>query len=418
MRLYKQELKRLFLMKRTKTIFIIAIVMSVLLAVLASEFNDANISVDGNIIELHGKEAISFLEEASSAGNGEVTIERLKAALQTYQDLYNEYEMDPLKPGMSVGKFPLDVYWDKVHPINPMLRMLTTAYGTNEKRADLMSLNLSDIDKFYEMCGSRLEDAMKSDDMLKDPEYISKAQSIYNNSVKKPFMVSHGYTRDAFDYVSFTIIILVLLSAVMAAPVFSEKYESGEDSVIRCTELGKGKLVGATLMAMITVSSMMYLTGISVHLLVLDMIFGIDALKESVQVLYTVYSLPALSLFGLQIVLALTGWICCITITVMATCISAIMQEASTAMVISIIMVVLPTFIYMGIGSVNWLLALMPSSTVGLTNNMLYSLVDLRFLRMGSMVVWYPVVLVIADIIETVVFGLLSHFAYTRHQVR
>ena len=99
MRLYKQELKRLFLMKRTKTIFIIAIVMSVLLAVLASEFNDANISVDGNIIELHGKEAISFLEEASSAGNGEVTIERLKAALQTYQDLYNEYEMDfPLQP--------------------------------------------------------------------------------------------------------------------------------------------------------------------------------------------------------------------------------------------------------------------------------------------------------------------------------
>ena len=418
MRLYKQEFRRLFLMKRTKIIFIIAIGMSVLLALLASEFNDANVPDDrGNIIALHGKEAISFLEEASAAGNGEVTIENLKSALQTYQDLYNEYGKDPSKPGLSDDKFPLDVYWDKIHPINPRLRMLTTAYGTNEKPADLMSLKSSDLDGFYEACESRLEDTMRSDDMLRDPEYISKAQSIYSK-VKRPFTVSHGYTRDAFDYVSFTILILVLLSAVMAAPVFSERYESGEDSIIRCTEFGRGKLIGAALMAMLTASSFMYLVGIGAHLLVSDMIYGTDALKESVQVLYTVYSLPSLSILGLQIVLALTGWLCCIAITVMATCISAIMQESSTAMVISIIMVVLPTFMYMGIGSVNWVLALMPSATVGLSNNMLYSLVDLRFLKIGGMAVWYPVVLVIADIIEMVAFGVFARFAYIRHQVR
>lgn len=418
MRLYKQELKRLFLMKRTKIIFIIAMGMSVLLALLASEFVDANVTdSDGNIVALHGKEAISFLEEASASGNGEVTIERLNAALQIYQDLYSEYGMDPLKPGMSDDRFPLDVFWEKVYPINPLLRMLMTAYGTGEKQADLMSLHPSDIDRFYEACESRLEVAMKSDDMLKDPEYISKARSIYN-SVKMPFTVSHGYTRDAFDYVSFTILILVLLSAVMAAPVFSEKYESGEDSVVRCTEFGMGKLVGVTQMAMLTVSSLMYLLGIGVHLLVSDMIFGTGTLRESVQVLYIAYSLPSLSLLGLQFVLALTGWICCITITVMAMCISAIMREASSAMVISIILVVLPTFMYMGIGSVNWLLALMPSAGVGLTNNMLYSLVDLRFLRVGSNVFWYPIVLIITDIIEMVAFGVFARLAYIRHQVR
>ena len=418
MGLYKQELKRLFLMKRTKVIFIIAVVMSILLAVLASGFNDANVpDAEGNTIWLHGKDAISFLKDSSSDGNGEVTIDNLKAALQTYQDLYNEYGIDPQRAGMSEEKFPLDIYWEKVHPINPLLRMLTIAYGNNEKQADLMSLKPEDVDSFYDICEARLENAMKSDEALNDSEYISKALSLYEG-VGKPFTVSHGYTRDAFDYISITILVLVLLSAVMIAPVFSERYESGEDSVIRCTEFGKGKLVITTLIAVITVSSLMYVLGIVTHILVSDMIFGFDTLKESVQVLYTVYSLPSLNVLGLQIVLALTGWVCCIAITVMAAWISAVMQEISTAMVISIVMVVLPTFMYRGIGSVNWLLALMPSAAVGLNNNMLYSLVDLRFLKMGSNVVWYPVALVISDIIEVVAFGFFARFAYVMHQVR
>lgn len=418
MRLYKQELKRIFMAKRTKVIFLIAIVMSVLLALLASEFNDANVpDGEGNIIELHGNEALQYIKDASSSGNGEVTIESLKEDLQRYQDLYNEYGVDPLKPGRSDDAFPLDVYWDQVCPIRSSLLMMTIAFGTNERKADLMSLTQSDIDDFYGACESRLEDAMKSDDLLNDPDYISKAKSIYGDAARS-LTISHGYTRDAFDYVSITILILVLLSAVMVAPVFSERYESGEDSVIRCTEFGRGKLVRMTLMAVLTVTSIMYLLGIGVHLLVSDMIFGMDTLKESVQVLYTVYSLPSLNLLGLQIVLALTGWVCCIAITVMATCISAIVRETSTAMVMSIIMVFLPTFIYMGIGSVSWSLALMPSALVGSSNNMLYSLMDLRFLKLGGMVLWYPVVLVITDIIETVVFGIISHFAYIRHQVR
>lgn len=417
MRLYKQELKRLFLMKRTKVIFIIAIALSILFAVLASEFNDANVpDAEGNTTWYRGKDAITFLKEASSSGNGEVTIDSLKSALQTYQDLYNEYGMDPLRDEIGEKKFPLDVYWEKVYPIRPLLRMLTTAYGTNEKQAELMSLTSEDIDRFYEVCGSRLEKAMKSDEVLRDPAYISKAMSIYEG-VNKPFTVSHGYTRDAFDYISITILVLVLLSAVMVAPVFSERYESGEDSIIRCTEFGRGKLVKTTLIAVVTLSSIMYLLGIGAHLLVSDMIFGTDTLKESVQVLYTVYSLPSLNVLGLQIVLALTGWICCIAITVMATWISSVMQETSTAMVISIIIVVLPTFVYMGIGCVNWLLAIMPSASVGLNNNMLYSLVDLRFLKIGGNVVWYPAVLVISDIIEIVAFGAFSRFAYIRHQV-
>ncbi len=345
MRLYKQELKRILLTKRTKIIFVIAIVISIMFALLAKEFNDANVpDKEGNIIELHGKDAIAFLKDASSAGNGEVTTERLKEALKTYQDLYKEYGVDPLE-----GKFPLDVYWEKVKPIRQMLGLLSTAYGSNEKQADLMALEQSDIDRFNEVCRSRLENAMKTDELLKNPEFINKAQSLYNNSIEKPVTISYGYTRDAFDYITITILLLVLLSAVMTAPVFSERYESSEDSVTRCTEYGRGKLVRTTILAVLTVSSLMYMLGIGLHLLVSDMIFGMDTLKESVQVLYSVYSLLAFDLLGLQVVLLLSGWLCCIAVTVMTMCISATVQGTSTAVVLSIVMVFLPTFIYSGI---------------------------------------------------------------------
>ena len=414
MRLYKQELKRLFLSARVKVIFLSAIVLSLLLALLPSEFSDANVPDEqGNIHPLHGVEAIKYIEEISSSGNGEVTPDRLKEALQTYQDLYYEYGVDPLES----SDFPLDVYWEQIRPIRPLLRMIAIAYGTNMKDADLMSLHPDDMDRFYEACELRLVNVMESDYILKDADFIRKATTIYDN-VKKPFIVSQGYTRDAFDYISLTIFMLVLLSSVMAAPVFSERYASGEDSVIRCTEFGRGKIVRTTLMAVFTISSLMYFMGIGIHLLVSDMIFGTDTLRESVQDLYTVYSLPALNLFELQIILALTGWLCCITVTFMATCISAFTQEASTAMVLSIIMVFLPIIIFAGIGTVSWILAMFPAASEGLNNNMLYSLLDLRFLRMGGNVFWYPMVLVIANLIEIPLFGIISNYAYSRHQVR
>ena len=171
-------------------------------------------------------------------------------------------------------------------------------------------------------------------------------------------------------------------------------------------------------MAVFTISSVMYFWGIGVHLLVSDMIFGMDTLKESVQVLYSVYSLPSLNLFELQIVLALTGWLCCIAVTFMVTCISTCTQEASTAMVLSIIAVFLPTLIYAGVGTISWVLALFPAASVGLNNNMLYSLLDLRFLQIGGNVLWYPMVLVIANIIEIPIWGFIANYAYSRHQVR
>lgn len=147
------------------------------------------LDTNGNIVSLHGTVALQFMKNKSAEGNGEATVERLKDALHQYQYLYEEYGADPL-------------------------------------------------DTFYEDVEKKLTDVMKSDQELRDPAIIREAQKIWGE-VETPFVISFGYTRDAFDYIEFAILILAILSAALAAPVFSERYRSGEDSVLRLSLQGR-----------------------------------------------------------------------------------------------------------------------------------------------------------------------------------
>lgn len=411
MRLYGQELKRIFKSARAKVIILLAVILPIMMAVLASEFNDADYpDSNGDIVSLHGKAALEFIKSSSADGNGEATVDRLKDALRRYQQLYEEYGTDPLE-----SDFPLDTYWKDVRPIRPLLRMITQTYSAPDGIIDLQTMSADALDSFYDDVVSKLIDVMKSDQVLRDPAMIREAQQIYGK-VETPFTVSFGYTRDAFDYIEFTILLLAILSVTLAAPVFSERYHSGEDSVLRCTLYGKERLVRTTVLAELTVVTIIYFIGIGLHLFISDMIFGFETLKESVQTLYTVYSLPNMDLLDLQIVLALVGWLCCMVVTAMSLCISARVTETSTSMVLSLMLVILPTLIYSISGGANWFLALFPSASVGLSNNMLMSLVDLRFLMIGNRVFWYPMVLVCTAAVEFFLFGVLTRIMYSRHQ--
>lgn len=412
MRLYCQELKRIFKSARARVVILLAVILPVFMAALASEFNDADyLDTNGNIVSLHGTAALQFIKNNSAEGNGEVTVERLKDALYQYQNLYEVYGADPLESGVT-----LDVYWKEVRPIRPLLRMIMQTYSTPDGIIDLRTMTADSLDTFYEDVEKKLTDVMKSDQELRDPAMIREAQKIWGK-VETPFEISSGYTRDAFDYIEFAILILAILSAALAAPVFSERYQSGEDSVLRCTLYGRGKLVRTTVLAELTVVSVMYFVGIGMHLLLSDMIFGFATLKESVQTLYTVYSLPDMNLLDLQIVLALAGWLCCMTVTAMSLCISAQVTETSTSMVLALILVILPTLLYSIGGGARWIIALLPSASVGLSNNMLMSLVDLRFLKLGDGVFWYPAVLVCTAAVEFFLFAVITHLVYSRHQV-
>ena len=156
--------------------------------------------------------------------------------------------------------------------------MITLTYSTQEESVDLRSMSVDTLDSFYEDVETKLISVMQSDQELRYPAIISKAQQLFQR-VSTPFYVSHGYSRDAFDYIEFAILFLVILSVALSAPVFSERYSTGEDSILRCTLFGRGKLVRITVLAELTVVTVMYFVGIGLHLVISDMIFGFDTLK-------------------------------------------------------------------------------------------------------------------------------------------
>ena len=412
MRLYRQELIRILHTKRMRLAFAVSFLLSALLAVAGIMFSGANvIDENGSITELNGKEAVAYIEQMSASGNGEVTEERLREALMAYQGIEEKYNINP-----ETDSVPLDIYWNEISPIRQRLRMISQAYGSAESPADIMELELSEIDDFYKACENRLKEVMAADDALNDEGFIRKALELYGR-VERPFFISHGFSRDAMDYLELTILMLIVISSAASAPVFSERYASGEDSILRCCANGRRRLFISTLLAYCTVFGLMYFMGIGIHLLISDTVFGHEALKESVQVLYTVYSLPDMNLRGLQLVLAASGFVCCMAVTMASMCISAYTQEPASSTVLSLLLVFLPTLIYAGVGDVNWLIAIFPSAGTGLANNMLMSLVDLRFLRVGNMVWWYPTVLAATEAVEVPLFAVAAYIGYERHQV-
>ena len=60
---------------------------------------------------------------------------------------------------------------------------------------------------------------------------IDTASEMYEK-VEMPFSLYGGYSRDAFDYITLNILILLVLCVSIAAPTFAEGYQNGSDCIL------------------------------------------------------------------------------------------------------------------------------------------------------------------------------------------
>ena len=216
--------------------------------------------------------------------------------MATYQHCVKEYG-DP-----DSEEFPRDVYLDKISPISDLLRLIPVTYSEfsngNLIPRNLVTVRPDELDSFYQACDERLENVIKVNREIDSTN--QKASALYSK-VDHPFMLYAGYSRDAFDYLCLSIMLLVIIGAVLSAPLFSENYESGADHILRCTKNGRGKLARTKVLANLLPGIVMYLAAISIHLLISDISFGSVTLKTSVQALYDTISLPSMIRSACQI---------------------------------------------------------------------------------------------------------------------
>lgn len=410
MRLFRLEVKRIMKSRRTLTLLAAALLMSIVMAYLPISFESINRpGEDGKIIELDGLPAIQFKRDYYEKTAGNITPQKLAEALRTYQSYVKEYG--------TLNDVPLDIYIENIMAIRPMLKGLIEAFADPKTGigADLMDIDPDEVEQyFYEKCVSHLDDTMN----LEQKEYPTAGQFATDKyaNVDQPFYLYPGMSRDAFDYTTLYILVLSILCVAIAAPIFANEYQTGGDSILRCTKYGRMKLAVMRILAACCIFTVIFILGMSLHLSILNLAFGTDCLKTSFQMLFSVINLPNMNLGQIQIVLVFAGLLSVLATISFTLFLSARCKDSVTVLLISMLILFLPIFAYGALGDTG-IVGILPSAGIGMKNNFLYQLCDFNFLHVVGMSFWTPYVILISAAVELPIFLLLTIRAYCKHQV-
>ena len=412
MRLFCLEVKRVLKSRRTLILLAVALILSVAMAYLPVAFESINrVNPDGSRTELDGIAAIEFKRDLYASVNGEVTPEKVSEALKTYQSLVNEY-------GPTEGdSFPLSVYIEQIVPIRPLLRGLPELYADplTGIGADLIDIAPEDVvQNYYELCKTHLADVMRNE-QRDHPAAQQQAMEQYAE-VDTPFQIYPGLSRDAFDYIELYILVLTVLCVAIASPTFSGEYQTGSDSILRCTKNGRIRLAITKIAASFVIFIVSFAIGMTLHLLICNLSFGMDCLKSSMQMLFSIINLSNINLGQLQILIVLAGLLSILSCVSCTLFLSAKCRDSLTVLLISIAIVLIPFFAYAALG-VNWISALLPSAGIGMQNNFLYQLINFNYLHIGKMSFWTPYIILISAAVEVPIFLFLAIRSYCNHQV-
>lgn len=159
-------------------LLVIALLLSVAMAYLPISFEGINRpNEDGTVTELNGLAAIKYKQDLYKTSAGEVTPDRIKSALETYQSCVREYG-----PVEEEG-FPLAVYIEKIVPFRHLLMGLSEAFADplTGIGADLMDIDPNDIDgAYYEKCAEHLQDVMRMNKEKTKPHNRKLLKNIQN----------------------------------------------------------------------------------------------------------------------------------------------------------------------------------------------------------------------------------------------
>ncbi len=223
-------------------------------------------------------------------------------------------------------------------------------------------------------------------------------------------------SRDAFDYTTLYILVLSILCVAAAASAFASEYQTGSDSILRCTKYGRMKLAVTRILSACCIFTVIFILGMSIHMFILNLAFGTDCLKTSFQMLFSVINLPNINLGQLQVILALAGLFSVLATVSFTLFLSAGCRDSMTMLLISIVVLFLPVFAYGALDD-TWIGGVLPSAGIGMKNNFLYQLCDFHFLHIGEMSFWTPYVILASAAVEIPLFLFLAVRSYCKHQV-
>ena len=153
-------------------------------------------------------------------GSGTITPDVMQEALEAYQRVYRQYDAS------SINDIPVEVFYKELARYRPFVNNAKEAFADPKTgmAPGVMGLTAEDMQNFYSQLPKRLESVIWLEQSEK-PGY-EQAQAIAQkrfDAVQKPFTYSFGVSPDAMDYQTLLSLLLTLLCAVIAAPVFASR---------------------------------------------------------------------------------------------------------------------------------------------------------------------------------------------------
>lgn len=287
MSLYRMELKRLCKTRMTVVLLAIALVLAVVMAYLPVTFIGwSGLDTNGNEVSYTGIKALRKRQEQQVSGT--ITPDVMQEALETYQRVYRQYDAS------SINDIPTEVFYKELARYQPFVNNAKEAFADPKTgmAPGVMGLTAEDMQHFYDQLPNRLGSVIWLEQEGK-PGY-AQAQAIAQkkfDAVKKPFFYSFGVSSDAMDYQTLLGLLLTLLCAVIAAPVFASDAQTGAQDIQLCTKNGGLRLAAAKLAAAFSITGAAYLLCGVVWILVTNTLFGWESTKTSVQWLFSGTSL-------------------------------------------------------------------------------------------------------------------------------
>jgi hypothetical protein len=406
------ELKRIIKSHRNQLIFASSILLAIVMAVAPISF--ITVQMDNKLLK--GSDAIRFYQDAYKASYGDVTPDKLKAALVAYQKYNAKY--GGLENGMPDPEiFPMDLYNKKLLPMEPLISLITRNYceasGGIVVPRSIDEIDPDEMDHFYEEIGSLLD---KFAYVEKAPNaQREKVQKMYDR-VDKPFYISGFYDIQAMEYLYFHILFAVLIGVILSATIFSSDYESGADQIIRCTKNGRIKIASFRILSIMIVNIALYGVEVGIHLAISYHAFGTEWFETSIQTLGS-GAVITMNLCQLHKAMIIGGVLSLLAGVSMSIFISSKVGKSVMAIAISFLFAILPLFAFVALGGNNWLTAILPTGGVGISSGLFNQIIDYRFLNIGSFCFWTPQVTITFTLCWIPVLIFFSLKSYCNHRI-
>ena len=232
MRVFTAEIKRLLKTRSILILMLTAILLAPLLAYFPVSFETWTYRGEsGQEVTVKGREALDREAENQGQFQGEITEEKLLAALQRWKDFTANYE-GGLPDGIYDERVTASDYYEKVSNVEGILGRVSEAWADPDTGLAPGAENLTEdqVAGFYDQCRKHLQELLylEGGRNARTDSALAQAQALYSQ-VEMPFTYEPGFSSNALEYVGIYVFLLVLICTFLMVPVFSSDYQTQAD---------------------------------------------------------------------------------------------------------------------------------------------------------------------------------------------